>query len=1246
MAEQSDWRQPPPEVEEILREHQKWRETGQGKRADFSNGHLEKINFAGRDLRQVIFRKAILRGANLQKALLGDTELQGADLQEAFLEGADLEDADLSQAILRNVDLSSAKHLIAAQIAGADLTRATVSREIQDFLNKPGNLDEVARLAGGLFVTVLSACAYIGLTVLSTTDAGLLTNTATSKLPILAIDIPIAWFYWLAPFLLLSMYMYFHLTLQKFWDGLAALPAKYPDGRRVDQMSYPWLLNALVGKYIPLLKGWGREGQKRKERSHVLLPTLQLSISIFFAWWVVPLMIAVLWFRYLTRHDPTWTRVQAALLLGAIWFGLYSWRIAKSTLQGQTTGLREFFRSLKRNIPARVMSCLLLALSVMIFFASDWVIFGIPPDPQADSGLFEPMRKTFPKILKNWFHYNPFADFSNAEVSLKPAGWAGEARPEGPGEASGRNKEMATSSPKAKGPEKKSFTLPQEEIARVKGAPLYAQDLRYAAGKRAFLFKAELQNKLGPDFRGADLRGASLPQADLRYANLEKAVLDGANLNNVLLSGAILQNASLRAVSLTEADLTEANLQGANFRETNLREAIFVKAGLQGAGFSAAVIQGADFRGAKGLERDQIKEHARLWVLAYYDDRMLKELNLPPDHNARLQEKGLSSYNFRQVNLEDADLGDMHLEWAKLQGANLAATNLAGATLRQANLRGAILRGAELRGTDFREAEGLLPEKVKEGKTWVLAKYDEPLLTALGLPKNHNELVEKKDLRDYRLEKAPLAEADLSQVKLERARLTGANLCKANFEGANLKQVDFTGAKLKEARFTGANVQGASFGKDSGLTAADFEKARFWRFAYYYDDEVLYQLNLGMDHNSKLAKNDWQGIQLAGEDLCGMDFSKKMNLHPKTASPQAANLRGADLRGANLKEADLEEADLQEARLEGATLVWANLKGAKLERAQGLKDILGARNWFLAYYDDQFLKSKQVSDIFPESGQARYLDHNARIDKKDLSGYQFAKKYLIEADFSDFTLVGTNFSESYLLKANFSRADLRPACFNNAFLGNAKFDQAKLSGTDLKDANVRGADFRGAQGLVKAKVMEAKNWLLAKYDDDLRKALGLPADHNERLEKKDLSGYDFNGKYLNNHLEESDFSGLNLAGAKFAGAFLTKADFSQAHLENAELSGGRCQEANLEGAYLKGAKLVGAKLDQANLRGADLSKTHLIGASLEKANLQGANLRGAILQKTNLKGADLRGVQGFSQKSRKGAIIDVTTKLP
>ena len=85
---------------------------------------------------------------------------------------------------------------------------------------------------------MLLGCVYSWLTIATTTDVKLLTNTASSPLPIIGTEIPIAWFYIAAPLVLIALYLYFHFYLQGLWESLASLPAIFPDGKRLDERAY------------------------------------------------------------------------------------------------------------------------------------------------------------------------------------------------------------------------------------------------------------------------------------------------------------------------------------------------------------------------------------------------------------------------------------------------------------------------------------------------------------------------------------------------------------------------------------------------------------------------------------------------------------------------------------------------------------------------------------------------------------------------------------------------------------------------------------------------------------------------------------------------------------------------------------------------------------------------------------------------------------------------------------------------
>ena len=214
---------------QILADHEKWVQS-KGKEGS-------EANLAGVDLQGVDLANLNLQGANLTEAQLQRAILRGTVLQDAEMQGA---------------DLIGARDLLAGQLAGANLCRAKLPEDIK--FPELASVDEASRSAQTLLFSMLLACIYSWITIATTIDARLLTNSATSPLPILGSAIPIVWFYIAAPVVLFVVYVYFHLHLQGVWEGLGRLPAVFPDGQPLDRRVYLWFLSSFVRKYSVRLR--------------------------------------------------------------------------------------------------------------------------------------------------------------------------------------------------------------------------------------------------------------------------------------------------------------------------------------------------------------------------------------------------------------------------------------------------------------------------------------------------------------------------------------------------------------------------------------------------------------------------------------------------------------------------------------------------------------------------------------------------------------------------------------------------------------------------------------------------------------------------------------------------------------------------------------------------------------------------------------------------------------------------------
>ena len=556
---------PKEELEMILIDHKKWLDS-HGKQCDRA------------DLHNTDLRTANLKGVNLQHAFL-----MGSDLSEANLEGADLQNANLQNVNLANVcglqeaklkfsDLRGAAGLMGTEFAGNDLTGAILPNSIGDF-KSVSVIEESSKNARKIFFAMLLGCVYTWLTIATTSDVQLLKNTASSPLPIIGTEIPIAYFYWVAPLIMMGLYFYFHLYLQRLWKGLATLPAKFPDGRQLDECVYPWLLSGIVRRHLKRLK---------KDRS--IIDKMEEWISIILAWWTVPLSLIGLWIRYLPRHDWGGTRLHIGLFMVSVSVAAILYRSVALKLRG---GEQKGLHSKRRLVDKRFLFGLGVCLAgFLLWVLSYGSLNGVRikgKDFTKKAANFTSVEIIVPLIFDR-FGFDVFADFRENDISIKPHNyWEIKA---------------------------------DERLDSVKGANLKGKNLEYADMFRAFLVKANLRNA---HLKGARLRKTYLQGADLRGADLRKAYLGGANLHGAILREAKFQGANLGEAILSGADLEDADFQGAYFGKTNLEKPDSGRATLLGANLRSVNLLGAD-----GLTVGQLCEARTLYEAKLEPD--LKEL--------------------------------------------------------------------------------------------------------------------------------------------------------------------------------------------------------------------------------------------------------------------------------------------------------------------------------------------------------------------------------------------------------------------------------------------------------------------------------------------------------------------------------------------------------------------------------------------------------------------------------------------
>ena len=613
------------ELRGILQSHQDWINSGgtEGQKATLVYANLVSADLAG----------ANLRGADLQKANLNWAVLVLANLKDAFLFQSSLHDADLlgaelQGANLQGASLATATGLSVQQLASTNLSGALLPKHVVDLLGR----DQVARsskIAGRLLAAIVSFSVIVAGLIASTRDAQLVTNFSAFPIPYIGQFLPVVQFYLVAPLLLLGLQIYFHFYLQRLWEGLAGLPAIFPDGGTVDQ----------GGSRIVV--ALGRFHLQRKN-GHLPRPLLiEAVIAVALAYWLVPITLFFMWARYLTRQDMRGTMLQVFAIIAAIAIAVFLPQIVDKTFhekRGESTPAEP--SRIKRYsgwAKAHWRGALPIGAGLILLLLSWGTIDGLPHDtgwvPEAKTGGVTAWAANL-----FWMAgYNPYPILTEATVSIRPASWSGR----------------------------------EEDLGQVSGAWLNQSSLRYIQAYRAFLAKGRLWE--------SDMRGAFLSEADLRLANLRQVNLDSAVLDRALMGHANLQGASLRKANLTRADLRGANLSfanlpGATLIDTQLEEANLYAATLPGANLQLANLRRADLRNAD-LKGARLIHADMAWADLWY---------------ARLSEAKMEGVTLESAILIESDLRNVDLHTANLQRSILRGADLTGANFEGADLRGAL----------------------------------------------------------------------------------------------------------------------------------------------------------------------------------------------------------------------------------------------------------------------------------------------------------------------------------------------------------------------------------------------------------------------------------------------------------------------------------------------------------------------------------------------------------------------------
>jgi uncharacterized protein YjbI with pentapeptide repeats len=606
-------------ISKILERHRDWLDShGEaGIQADFSRENLEGADLIDARLQDALLNKTILKRSELILADLRGASLLQADLREANLLGTQFQRANLQAAILKD-----STGLVSAQLAGSNLLGAALPEAISP-LAEMRNVSQVAMRAAWLLAAQVALNIVVWLRIFTTRDGQLLKDAPALPFFGLQADLPYIPFYLFGPVVILCVYVWFHLYVQRLWDGASQMPAIFQDGRTLDRC-LPWFARWPVQTHCKWLQG------KRSP-----LAFLEAAIATLLLYWVAPVTVVLFWGRYLKLQDLRGSAFHVLLVAGAVIAALNFPKMAGRAFTAHEAPL-ETAKQRVRKIVSGIEKGVLISVGVFLLLVSVGTVLGIPHDNprNVDPGPAQ-IKKWAGQIL--WIAgYNPFAQLTEVDVSTKPPGWSGR----------------------------------DEDLVKVSGANLNRRRLRFIQGYGAFLAKAHLWR--------ADLGHAYLSEADLRYANLRQADLQFAILDSAKLKGATMQDVDMRNAVLDRADMQQANLSSAILSNVTLLDAKLDGANLYKADMRSDILKRTTLKQADLREANL--ENTDL-TMANLQEAYLGSTKLG---NAKMIDAELPQAILTDADLRRADLSGANLQGAVMQGVDLSGANLQGANLHGA----------------------------------------------------------------------------------------------------------------------------------------------------------------------------------------------------------------------------------------------------------------------------------------------------------------------------------------------------------------------------------------------------------------------------------------------------------------------------------------------------------------------------------------------------------------------------------
>ena len=622
---------------------------------------------------------------------------------------------------------------------GSALVDATLASQKDNI----AQLTEISRNSQTTFLALIAACVYSYLTIATTTDAALLSNSNATPLPIIQVNVPIVWFYYFAPVILTVLFVYFHLYLERFWRGIARLPLRHPDGRGLDDYVYPWLISCAV------IRGEIRE----LSASHRVSARLEAWLSLLLGWGLVPIVLLFYWGRYATAHDRGGTLVHVALVLLSVGFALHYLLTARNALHhmsstpqvGAEGGNPSPSLDLTRRQKGVLAAVLFLLAGALLYLSGAAVRSLSDSDCEGVGARTGCAFYSAGRVVWQALGVDPYSVVREGRFVAKPDNWQQlVAKPE----------------------ELRNYLEGQ------RGLVLVGRDLRNMNASEAFM------------------PGSRFSTANLDFADLSHAVMTGSRFDSVTLHGAKLTDAALQHMEITDSQFDEVSAMASHFDHATFKASDSTRRTRLSGNFSSATFDHAEgdwlqVNTGDGVQSQTSLRGASLRGVSFrYSDFNRVDLSMAP-----IEDATLAHSRFVDTDFSGAAIRRSFMNFSVFTRCRFIATDIEDSLFEEARFEDSEFDNVKTTTPGAQASRDAHPPRKRIAHFQaVLASFDD------------KTRIRNLHFADAELRSAHFNGPTLANTLFSNSDLSGAVFDKVDLSGVEFQDVDLSGADLSTAR--------------------------------------------------------------------------------------------------------------------------------------------------------------------------------------------------------------------------------------------------------------------------------------------------------------------------------------------------------------------------------------------------------------------------------------------------------------